>query len=78
MSDDKNRGTGQRQKKPWENNFKGKVAALKKQHKNYMKEMTELATVISGAKQSPPEPINAAASAVVRLNVTIKNHRDSK
>ena len=34
--------------------FKGKVAALKKQHKKYMKEMTELATVISGAKQAPP------------------------
>ena len=31
-SDDKNRGKGQREKKPWKNNFKGKVAALKKQH----------------------------------------------
>ena len=37
-----------------------------------MKEMTELATVISGAKQSPPEPVDAAASAVVRLNAIIK------
>ena len=43
-----------------------------------MKEMTELATVISGAKQAPPEPIDSAASAVVRLNVIIKKHRDSK
>ena len=29
-SDDKNIGKIQREKKPWENNFKGKVAALKK------------------------------------------------
>ena len=52
-SDDKNRGKVQREKKPWKNNFKGKVAALKKQHKKDMKEMTELATVISGAMQAP-------------------------
>ena len=74
----KNRGKGQRDKKPWKNNYKGKVAALKKQHKKGMEEMTELAMVISGAKQSPPEPVDAAASAVVCLNVIIKNHRDSK
>ena len=43
-----------------------------------MKEMTELDTVISGAKQAPPEPIDEAASAVVRLNATIKKHRDPK
>ena len=43
-----------------------------------MKEMTELATVISGAKKSPPEPVDTAASAVVRLNAVIKKHRDSK
>ena len=58
--------------------FQGKVADLKKHHKRDMKEMTELATVISGAKQAPPEPIGAAASAVVRLNAIIKKHRDSK
>ena len=40
-----------------------------------MKEMTELATVISGAKQAPPEPINAAASDVVSLNEIIKKQR---
>ena len=28
-SDDKNRGKGQRDKKPWKKNFKGKIAALK-------------------------------------------------
>ena len=77
-SDDKNRGKGQRGKKPWKNNFKGKVPALKKQHKKDMKEMTELATVISGAKQAPPDPIDTSASAVVRLNAIIKKHRDSK
>ena len=43
-----------------------------------MKEMTELATVISGAKEAPPEPVYAAASAVVLLNVIIKMHRDPK
>ena len=59
-------------------NFKGKVAAIKKQHKKDMQEVTELATVISGAKQSPPEPVDAESSAVVCLNVIIKNHRDSK
>ena len=32
-SDDKNRGKDQREKNPWKTNFKGKVAALKKQHK---------------------------------------------
>ena len=53
-SDDKNIGKGQREKKRLKNNFKGKVAALKKQQKNDMKEMTELATVISGANQAPP------------------------
>ena len=42
-SDDKNRGKFQREKKPWKKNFKGKVAALKKQHKKDMKEMIELA-----------------------------------
>ena len=68
----------QREKKPSKNNLKGKVAALKKQHKKDMKEITELATVISGAKKAPPEPIDAAASAVVRLNAIIKKHRDSK
>ena len=52
-SDGKNRGIGQRDKNPWKTNFKGKVAALKKQHKKDMEEMTELATVISGAKQAP-------------------------
>ena len=77
-NDDKNRGKVHREKNPWKNNFKGKVAALKKQHKKNMKEMTELATVISGAKQAPPEPINAAASDVVRLHKIIKRHRDSK
>ena len=40
--------------------------------------MTELATVIAGAKQAPPEPVYAAASAVVRLNAIIKNHKESK
>ena len=40
--------------------------------------MMELATVISGAKEALPEPINAAASGVVRLNAIIKKHRDSK
>ena len=77
-SDGKNRGKGQRDKKPWKKNFKGKVAALKKQHKKDMEEMTELATVISGAKQAPPDPVDAEASAVVRLNAIMKNHRDSK
>ena len=43
-----------------------------------MEERTELTTVISCAKKSPPEPIDAAAYDVVRLNVIIKNHRDSK
>ena len=61
-----------------ENNFKGKVAALKKQHKKDMEEMTELATVISGANKAPPEPVDAAASAVVRLNAIMKNHSDSR
>ena len=77
-SDGKNRGKCQRDKKPWKKNFKGKVAALKKQHKKDMEEMTELATVISGAKQAPPEPIDGGTSAVVRLNAIIKKHRDSK
>ena len=77
-SDGKNRGTGQRDKNPWKNNFKGKVAALKKRHKKDMGEMTELAMVISGAKQASPEPVDAAASAVVRLNTIIKKHRDPK
>ena len=36
-SDNKNRGKVQREKKPWKKNFKGKVAALKKQHKKDMK-----------------------------------------
>ena len=58
-------------------NFKGKVAAFKKQHKQDMEEMTELTTVISGAKQTLPEPVDAAASAVVCLNAIIKNHRYS-
>ena len=40
--------------------------------------MTELATVIAGAKQAPPEPVYAAASAVVHLNAIIKKHRESK
>ena len=40
--------------------------------------MTKLAMVISGAKQAPPEPIDAAASAVVRLNAITKKYRDSK
>ena len=40
--------------------------------------MTEIATVISGTKQAPPEPVNASASAVVRLNAITKKHRDSK
>ena len=43
-----------------------------------MKEITELATVISGAKQAPPEPTDASASAAVRLNTIIKKDRDSK
>ena len=77
-SDEQNRGKGQREKKPWKNNFKGKVAALKKHHKKDTKEMTELATVISGSKQAPPEHVDVAASSVVRLNVMIKKHRDSK
>ena len=51
-----NRGKDQRDKKPRENNFKGKVAALKNQHKKDREEITELATVISGAKQAPPDP----------------------
>ena len=59
-------------------NFKGKVAALNKQHKKDTEEITELATVISGAKQAPPDPIDTAASAVVRLNAITKKHRDSK
>ena len=57
-SDDKNRGKGQREKNPWKKNFKGKVSALKKQHKKYMEEMTELATVISGANQAPPQSLS--------------------
>ena len=77
-SDGKNRGKGQRQKNPWKKKIKGKVAALKKQHKKDMEEMTELATVISGAKQAPPEPVDAAASSVARLNAILKKHRDSK
>ena len=76
--DGNNRGKGQREKKPRKKNFKGKVAALKKHHKKDMEEMTELATVISGAKQSAPEPVDAAAYTVVRLNAIIKNHMDSK
>ena len=40
--------------------------------------MTELATVISGAKKAPPEPVDAATSDVVCLNAIIKKHRDSK
>ena len=55
-----------------------KVAALKKQHKMDMEEMTELATAITGAKKAPPEPVDAAAYYVVRLNAIIKNHRYSK
>ena len=47
-------------------------------NKKDMEEMTELSTVISGAKQAPPEPVNAASSAVVRLNTIIKKHRDFK
>ena len=43
-----------------------------------MTEMTELAKIISGAKKSPPEPVDAAASAVVHLNGIIKKHRDYK
>ena len=77
-SDGKNRGKGQREKKPWKKNFKGNFSALKKQHKKDLEEMTELATVISCDKQAPPEPVDASASAVVRLNVIIKRHRDSK
>ena len=77
-SDGKNRGKGQRDKKALENIFKGKVAALTNQYKKDMDEMTELATVISVVKKPPPEPANAAASAVVRLNAIIKKHRDSK
>ena len=45
-SDGNNRGKGQRDKNPWKKNFKGKVAALKKQHQKDMEEMTELATII--------------------------------
>ena len=59
-------------------NFKVKVSALKIKHKKDMKEMTELAKVISGAKQDPPEPVDAEASDVMRLNAIIKKHRDSK
>ena len=61
-----------------ENNFKVKVAAFRKERKKDMKEMTELFTLISGAKQASPETIDASASAVVRLNAIIKEHRDSK
>ena len=43
-----------------------------------MEEMTKHAMVILGAKQAPPEPVNAAASAVVRLNAIMKKHRDYK
>ena len=64
--------------KSLEKEIKGKVDALKKQHKKDIEEMTELATVISGAKQPPPEPVDAAAYAVVRVNAIIKKHRDSK
>ena len=53
-SDGKDRGKRQRDKKPRKKNFKGKVATLKKHHKKDMEEMTELATVISGAKQALP------------------------
>ena len=35
-NDGKNIGKVQREKEPWKNNFKGKVAALKKQHKKDM------------------------------------------
>ena len=77
-SDGKNRGKVQREKKPWKKNFKGKVAALKKEYKNYMEEMTELVTVLSGAKKSPPEPVDTAASDVVRINAIIKKHRGFK
>ena len=57
-----------KREKSLKENFKGKVAALKKQHKKDMKLITEFVTVISGANQAPPEPIKAAVSAVVRLN----------
>ena len=73
-----NIGKSQREKKPWKKNFKVKVSALKIKHKKDMKEMTELAKVISGAKQDPPEPVDAAASDVVHLNAIIKKHRYSK
>ena len=36
----------------------GKVAALKKQHKKDTKEMTELATVIAGSRQAPPQSLS--------------------
>ena len=57
-SDGKNRGKCQRDKKPWKKNFKGKVAALKKQHKKDMEEMTELATLISGTKKALPQSLS--------------------
>ena len=57
-SNGKNIGKGQREKNPWKNNFKRKVSALKKQHKKDMEEMTEISTVISGAKQAPPQSLS--------------------
>ena len=60
-SDGKNRGEGQIEKKPWKNNFKGKVAALKKQHKKALEGLAWYLRLPWQVPSFPPYPFCAAS-----------------